>query len=132
MTIYEGADLTSLMDTPRSAEVRRHYHAVDITESVWNRMQELGINQTQLAERLGKSSSTVSRMLSAQGNLTLQSVSELEEALGITLIDTTPYVPAEVTQSKPVIKPKPSAWNSKYSSHSNVQSQDYAGWSLVA
>lgn len=91
MAIYDGSDLSALLDAPETAETRRHFHSVDISESIWNRMQELGINQTQLAEMLGKSCSQVSRMLSAQGNMTLQTISELEQVLGITLIDTTPY-----------------------------------------
>lgn len=92
MAIYEGGDLSALLDAPHTADARRHYHSVDISESIWNRMQELGINQTQLADMLGKSCGQVSRMLSAQGNMTLQTISELEHVLGITLADTTPYV----------------------------------------
>lgn len=49
MAIYEGGDLSALLDAPHTADARRHYHSVDISESIWNRMQELGINQTQLA-----------------------------------------------------------------------------------
>lgn len=46
MAIYEGDDLSALLDAPHTADARRHYHSVDISESIWNRMQELGINQT--------------------------------------------------------------------------------------
>ncbi len=91
MAIIEGRDLTFLLDAPHTAEERRHFHAVDITESVWNRMQELGMSQSDLARKLGKNRSQVSRMLSMRGNMTLQTISELEEALGISLVDTTPY-----------------------------------------
>lgn len=98
MAIIMGDSLDELLNNPNTPEARRHYHAVDISESVWNRMQEMGINQTQLAEMLNKSCSQVSRMLSAQGNMTLQTISELEHALGITLADTTPY-PRRLSES---------------------------------
>lgn len=90
MAIVEGRDLTFLLDSPRTAEERRHFHAVDITESVWNRMQELGMSQSDLARKLGKNRSQISRMLNVQGNMTLQTISELEEALDISLVDTRP------------------------------------------
>ena len=102
MAIYEGTDLTPLLGKPHTPEARRHYHAIDISESIWNRMEELGINQTQLAEKLGKNCSQVSRILSAQTNMTLQTLSELEHALGITLADTTPYEAHVVHESLPV------------------------------
>lgn len=102
MAIYEGKDLTSLLGGLHTPEARRHCHAVDISESIWNRMEELGINQTQLAKMLGKSCSQVSRILSVQTNMTLQTLSELEHALGITLADTTPYVAHVVSESVPV------------------------------
>lgn len=104
MAIYEGGDLSALLDAPQTADARRHYHSIDISESIWNRMQELGINQTELAEMLGKSCSQVSRMLSAQGNMTLQTISELEHVLGITLADTTPYVASTITEIQPMPK----------------------------
>jgi len=90
----EGVDLSRLEDCPVNADVRRHCHAVDISESIWNRMDELGMSQSDLARKLGKNRSQVSRMLSVHGNMTLQTISELEQALGITLADTTPYEPA--------------------------------------
>jgi transcriptional regulator with XRE-family HTH domain len=112
MAVYEGDDLTSLMENPSSPEVRRHYHAIDISESIWNRMEELGINQTQLAEKLGKSCSQVSRILGTQTNMTLQTLSELEHALGITIADTTPYEAHKLTESapEPYKKAKPTTW----------------------
>ncbi len=110
MAIFEGSDLTGLLDNPVNADVRRHCHAVDISESIWNRMQELGMSQADLARKLGKSRSQVSRMLSVQGNMTLLTISELEHVLGITLADTTPYEPATVSQEYDEPKKRVSAW----------------------
>lgn len=110
MAIVEGRDLSFLLDSPRTAEEKRHFHAVDITESVWNRMQELGWSQSDLARKLGKNRSQVSRMLSVQGNMTLQTISELEEALGVSLVDTTPYKGRTATATVPVPNEDNTAW----------------------
>ena len=136
MAIYEGSDLSALFDAPQTADARKHYHSVDISESIWNRMQELGINQTQLAEMLGKSCSQVSRMLSAQGNMTLQTISELEQVLGITLADTTPYVASTITQLKRL--PRQTETESRtWSGHIDAPVRQILGsttteWELVA
>jgi transcriptional regulator with XRE-family HTH domain len=133
MAIYEGSDLSALIDAPETADARRHYHSVDISESVWNRMHELGINQTQLAEMLGKSCSQVSRMLSAQGNMTLQTISELEHALGITLADTTPYVASTATQSQPMPKrTELRSWSDYIDAPTPQVLDTQAEWRLVA
>lgn len=86
MTISEGRDLTELIESPLTAEARRHSHAVDITERAWVRMRELGLSEGDLAGRLGVSEEELSEMLSVQGDMTLQGISELEEVLGISLI----------------------------------------------
>lgn len=86
MTISEGRDLTELIESPRTAEARRHFHAVDITERAWTRMRELGLSEGDLADRLGVSEAELSDMLSVQGDMTLQGISEIEEALGTSLI----------------------------------------------
>lgn len=133
MAIYEGSDLTALLDAPQTADARRHCHSVDISESIWNRMQELGINQTQLAEMLGKSCSQVSRMLSAQGNMTLQTISELEHVLGITLADTTPYVASTITETHPVPKqPEIRSWSTCIDAQMPQLSGTNPGWRLAA
>lgn len=90
MTTIMGADPSQLFDAKDTPEARRRSHVSDISEAVWNRMQELGISQAQLAEELEKSCSQIPRTISIDGNTTLQTISELEHVLGITLVDTTP------------------------------------------
>ncbi len=94
--------LPSLPNATDTPEALRLSHATDISEAIWNRMQELGINQTQLAEMLGKSCSQVSRMISADGNMTLKTISELEHVLGITLIDVPPRTTDELTNEQTI------------------------------
>ena len=133
MAIFEGEDLSALIDNPNTPEVRRHFHAVDISESIWNRIQELDINQTQLAAMLGKSCSQVSRMISAQSNMTLQTISELEHVLGITLADTTPYKAPEVSRTIPAPTYHENSWSRAYKSNfSSNKPLLEKEWSYVA
>ena len=50
------------------------------------RMEELGITQHALAERIGCSQQNVSTILSGKANLTLDTIAHLEEALQFSLI----------------------------------------------
>ena len=50
-----------------------------------NRMEEMHWTQTQVAEKLGCSQQYVSRMVKGKENLTLDMLSRIEDALGITI-----------------------------------------------
>lgn len=86
--VIEGVDLTLLPDYPRTPEGRAHHHIIDISESVWKRMRELGIDQEQLARMHGVGRRHVSHVLGVQSNMSLKTMSKLEHELGITLADT--------------------------------------------
>lgn len=79
-------DLGELVGEYESAEVRTFEHALSISEYALYVMEQRGMSRTQLARRMGKSKSQVTRMLSARTNMTLKSISELEVALGVDLI----------------------------------------------
>lgn len=53
----------------------------DLTESIGVRMEELGINRSQLAERLGVSRAMVTKMLRGNTNFTVRSLVELSRTL---------------------------------------------------
>ena len=57
-----------------------------IAMSVMNRLDELGLTQKELAERMACSPQYVSKLLRGSENLTLDTISKLEECLGIDLI----------------------------------------------
>ena len=59
-----------------------------IAMSVMNRLDELGLTQKELAERMACSPQYVSKLLRGSENLTLDTISKLEECLGIDLIRT--------------------------------------------
>ena len=61
----------------------------DITVRVYQILKEKGITQKDLAERMGKTPSEISKWLSGEHNFTLRSLTRLEAELGTEII----YVP---------------------------------------
>ena len=61
-----------------------------ITEKVCAVLKERGIKKKQFAEMLGKSPSEVSKWLSGLHNLTLKSITKMEDVLDINLINIDP------------------------------------------
>lgn len=83
--IREGKSLEWLEDADRSAEELEYEHRLDISGSVFVRMRELGMSQTRLAELMGVDNAQVSRIVRGKQNITLRTLSRLEEALGFRL-----------------------------------------------
>jgi transcriptional regulator with XRE-family HTH domain len=54
----------------------------DATELIYELMEERGLNQKQLAKKIGKSKGFVSQVLSGRRNMTLRTLSDLLFALG--------------------------------------------------
>ena len=54
---------------------------LEVTESIHEQMQAMGVNRTQLAERLGKSKAYISQLLSGSRNMTLRSLADISFAL---------------------------------------------------
>ncbi|MDN3654046.1 helix-turn-helix transcriptional regulator [Ferruginibacter paludis] len=59
-------------------------------------LQEKGLKQKELADRLGKSEAEVSKWLAGMHNFTLRSLSKLEAALGATIICTPKHLQKSV------------------------------------
>ncbi|MDP8241106.1 MAG: helix-turn-helix transcriptional regulator [Candidatus Hatepunaea meridiana] len=66
---------------------------IEINDQLYNRMEELGLSQYDLAERIGKSQSYVSKLLNHGTNMTLKTLAALAMAL-------------ELDIEPPVFKPK--------------------------
>jgi transcriptional regulator with XRE-family HTH domain len=62
--------------------LRQEELSLEISESIINIMQLENINKTELARRVGKSRSFVSRVLSGDRRLTVRSVADFADALG--------------------------------------------------
>ena len=63
-------------------------HSRRIALTVLNRLDEMGMSQRQLAERMGCSAQNVSKLLKGQENLTLETIAKLELVLGIPILFT--------------------------------------------
>jgi DNA-binding phage protein len=70
----------------RSANRGARRNARRVALRVLERMKEIGINQSQLAERLEVSRQQVSKIVKGQENFTFETIDKLEKALGIRLI----------------------------------------------
>lgn len=58
-------------------------YLMDLCESAYRRMSELGIGREELAQRMGKRPSQITRILSGEANVTLRTITELDSALGL-------------------------------------------------
>lgn len=76
-------DLTSFVEDYETAETRAHKHALDISYHIIEEMREQSINQNELAQRMGVSPARLSTMLNTQPNMTLETLAQIELALGI-------------------------------------------------
>jgi len=54
-----------------------------VTEAIYLKMEEMGVNRVQLANRLGKTKANVSQLLSGNRNMTLRSLADISFALGL-------------------------------------------------
>jgi len=78
-------------------------HSQRIAVQVLLKMKEEGLTQKALAERMGCSQQYVSKILKGAENLSLETMTKLEDALGLTLfavpqyqVDTTAFVAEEI------------------------------------
>lgn len=61
-------------------------YSQEIAMQMLDRMEELRINQNQLAERMGCSRQYISKILKGRENLSLETLYKIENALGISFI----------------------------------------------
>jgi transcriptional regulator with XRE-family HTH domain len=53
----------------------------EVTEALWDTMQQAGISKSELASRLGKSKGHISQLFSGSRNMTLRTLAEICSAL---------------------------------------------------
>ena len=74
-------------DPPLSEKVerlaRQESLILDVTESLWKSLKSKSVTQAELARRLGRSRSFVSRMLDGRRNLTLRTIADVSYALSL-------------------------------------------------
>ena len=57
-----------------------------IAAKILSKMRESGISQTELARRMGCTQQYVSKILRGQENLSLETISKIEDSLGLSLL----------------------------------------------
>ena len=89
-------DMTYLLEVKPNAEDLATDHALDISASVYHRLKELNMTQSELAKRLGVDKSWVSRIIHGYPGMSLKTIAKLELALDIDLSSGFVYRPNEV------------------------------------
>jgi antitoxin component HigA of HigAB toxin-antitoxin module len=65
-------------------ELARQDLIVDTTEQIWEALEVLGMTKADLARSLGTSKANVTQFLSGHRNLTLNTIADIGEAVGMT------------------------------------------------
>ncbi|WP_321970646.1 helix-turn-helix transcriptional regulator [Paratractidigestivibacter sp.] len=85
MKVRTGKSLESLKGVKLSDDSLALEHRLDISASIYKRMKELGLNQKELARKLGMNEAQVSRIIRGKQNLTIASLAKIENALDFAL-----------------------------------------------
>lgn len=94
MSIRDGGSLSYLIEEYNpTAEELANDHAMDISGSIFARMEEMGITQSELAKRLDMDESQVSRIIRGKRNITLKTLAKIEIALDFRLDEGFTYMP---------------------------------------
>src|SRR6266849_8448298 len=78
-TDYEAFEQSSVANRRL---LREEELILDVTEAVSEMLEEEGVTQTMLAQRLGKTKGFVSQILAGGRNLTLRTIADVADALG--------------------------------------------------
>ena len=92
--VITGADpnaFEALRASISRAQRIRHFLALDLAEHVTQILRERGKKRRWLAQRLGKTDSELSKLLSGTHNLTLDSIAKLSDALEMDLLVSTRF-----------------------------------------
>jgi transcriptional regulator with XRE-family HTH domain len=85
-------EFTSFEELFEQAEQRLDYHVEgaknDFTEKLVNRMKAIGMNRTELAEKLGKEKPQITRLLCGKNNFTIKTMVKIASALDCTFTST--------------------------------------------
>lgn len=79
-------DLSDFYAETESSETRAYEHALDIEFIVHREMKRLGLSKSELANRMGISLQSLSKLLNSQPNMTLKTIAKFELALGIKIV----------------------------------------------
>lgn len=80
-----GIDLSEHLSLTPSAEDLAWEHAMDISESIYTRLQELSMTQKDLADALGVSAGRISQIIKGEPGMSLRTLAKIEHALDFEL-----------------------------------------------
>ena len=86
-------DLSDFYAETESSETRAYEHALDIEFIVHREMKRLGLSKSELANRMGISLQSLSKLLNSQPNMTLKTIAKFELALGIKIVSYSKELP---------------------------------------
>lgn len=112
-----GGNLSFLNDQPIASDELAWDHAMDISGSVYARLNELGMSSKDLAGKLGVTPGRVSQILKGYPGMSLKMLAKLEAALDFRLDGGFVYVPEEggasATAEAPRLFGGGSAWTDR-------------------
>ena len=74
--------IDEILDSIPSYEKRANRISNDIAAQIYKYMKECNINQRQLAEKLGKKESEISKWLNGNHNFTIETIAKIEDIFG--------------------------------------------------
>ncbi len=83
MTVNNGRSFADELDGASNADEILVDYLMELCESVSHKMSKLGIGKAELAQRMGKKPSQITRILSGEANVTLRTIAELDSALNL-------------------------------------------------
>lgn len=132
--IKKGKSLDWLDTTADDAIDLAYDHKMDISGSIFRRMTELGMNQSELAEKTGMDRSQISRIITGKQNITIATLAKLEIALSFRLDKGFVYeasTPKRVFSANVNIsQAADSRWQDFEGSHTDALSTSHQGFSL--
>lgn len=81
----KGKSLKHLLDVELTTEDMIWDRAMEISASVYERMNQLGLKRQELAERMDVSPAQVTKIMAGKQNMTLKTITKLEKALDFDL-----------------------------------------------
>ena len=75
-------DLSDFYAQTETSETRAYEHALDIEFIVHREMQRSGLSKSELANRMGVSLQSLSKLLNSQPNMTLKTIAKFELDVG--------------------------------------------------
>lgn len=84
-TIYDDTDLSLYLSMKPSAEDLAWDHAMDISASIFTRLNELNMTQKALADAIGVSASRISQIIKGEPGMSLKTLARIESALDFDL-----------------------------------------------